>query len=93
MRTLAQEFRTVGVNEIEPHERNVNQGDLGAIYESIEHNGFFGALIVQASTGKILCGTHRWKAAIEAGRLAYRAGRMPRRMGADPSSPLAGLIR
>src|SRR5213596_1306767 len=28
------------------------------------------------------------KAAIEAGRLAYRAGRMPRRMGADPSSPL-----
>src|SRR5947209_12996748 len=33
------------------------------------------------------------KAAIEAGRLAYRAGRMPRRMGADPSSPLTGLIR
>jgi thiazole synthase len=33
------------------------------------------------------------KAAVEAGRLAYRAGRMPRRMGADPSSPLGGLIR
>jgi len=33
------------------------------------------------------------KHAIEAGRLAYRAGRMPRRMGADPSSPLGGLIR
>ena len=33
------------------------------------------------------------KAAVEAGRLAYRAGRMPRRMGADPSSPLTGLIR
>jgi thiazole synthase len=33
------------------------------------------------------------KAAIEAGRLAFRAGRMPRRMGADPSSPLTGLIR
>jgi thiazole synthase len=33
------------------------------------------------------------KAAVEAGRLAFRAGRMPRRMGADPSSPLAGLIR
>src|SRR5882757_1055429 len=32
------------------------------------------------------------KAAIEAGRLAFRAGRMPRRMGADPSSPLTGLI-
>ena len=33
------------------------------------------------------------KAAIEAGRHAFLAGRMPRRMGADPSSPLAGLIR
>jgi thiazole synthase len=33
------------------------------------------------------------KAAVEAGRLAYLAGRMPRRLGADPSSPLTGLIR
>ena len=33
------------------------------------------------------------KAAVQAGRLAHLAGRMPRRMGADPSSPLAGLIR
>ena len=32
------------------------------------------------------------KAAIEAGRDAYLAGRMPRRLSADPSSPLAGLI-
>ena len=32
------------------------------------------------------------KAAVEAGRLAYLAGRMPKRMYADPSSPLAGLI-
>jgi thiazole synthase len=33
------------------------------------------------------------RAAVEAGRLCYLAGRMPRRMGADPSSPLTGLIR
>ncbi len=33
------------------------------------------------------------KAAVEAGRLSHLAGRMPRRMGADPSSPLTGLIR
>ncbi len=32
------------------------------------------------------------KAAVEAGRLAYLAGRMAKRMYADPSSPLAGLI-
>ncbi len=32
------------------------------------------------------------KLAVDSGRLAYRAGRMGRRMYADPSSPLAGLI-
>jgi thiazole synthase len=32
------------------------------------------------------------RSAVEAGRLAYRAGRMGRRRYADPSSPLAGLI-
>ncbi len=32
------------------------------------------------------------KAGVKAGRLAYLAGRMPKRMYADPSSPLAGLI-
>jgi thiazole synthase len=32
------------------------------------------------------------KHAVQAGRLAYLAGRMPRRKYADPSSPLAGLI-
>ena len=32
------------------------------------------------------------KAAVEGGRMAYLAGRMGRRMYADPSSPLAGLI-
>jgi len=32
------------------------------------------------------------KAAVEAGRLAYLAGRMGKRRYADPSSPLAGLI-
>jgi thiazole synthase len=32
------------------------------------------------------------KHAVMAGRDAYLAGRMPKRMYADPSSPLAGLI-
>ncbi|SEM45780.1 thiazole-phosphate synthase [Sphingomonas gellani] len=32
------------------------------------------------------------RAAVESGRLAYRAGRMAQRRYADPSSPLAGLI-
>jgi thiazole synthase len=32
------------------------------------------------------------KSAVEAGRAAYRAGRMAHRRYADPSSPLAGMI-
>ncbi|HEX5282310.1 MAG TPA: sulfur carrier protein ThiS [Micropepsaceae bacterium] len=32
------------------------------------------------------------KSAVEAGRFAYLAGRMPKKRYADPSSPLAGLI-
>ena len=35
---------------------------------------------------------HAMRAAIEAGRMSYRAGRMGMRRYADPSSPLAGLI-
>jgi thiazole synthase len=33
------------------------------------------------------------KHAVAAGRAAFLAGRMPRRLGAEPSSPLGGLIR
>ncbi len=35
---------------------------------------------------------HAINFAVQAGRLAYRAGRMPKKLYADPSSPLAGLI-
>ncbi len=35
---------------------------------------------------------HAMKLAVEAGRLAYFAGRMPKKLYADPSSPLGGLI-
>ena len=33
------------------------------------------------------------KLAIEAGRLAYLAGRMPKRLYASASSPLSGVVR
>lgn len=35
---------------------------------------------------------HAMKLSVEAGRAAYLAGRMPKKLYADPSSPLAGLI-
>lgn len=46
---------------------NPRQGDLGAIYTSIDQNGFYGALVVQASSGFILAGNHRYDAALHAG--------------------------
>ena len=57
----------VPVSDVSPHPRNVNRGDVGKISESIRHDGFFGSLIVQRSSGHILAGTHRWRAAREAG--------------------------
>ena len=51
------------------------------------------ALIAANEFHKVPTIAQAMKHAVQAGRLAYLAGRMPRRMGADPSSPLAGLIR
>ena len=45
-----------------------------------------------AEAGNPIAMAEAMKYAIRAGRLAYQAGRMPRKKYADPSSPLAGLI-
>jgi thiazole synthase len=45
-----------------------------------------------AEAGDPIAMAQAMKLAIEAGRLAYLAGRMPKKRYADPSSPLAGLI-
>jgi thiazole synthase len=46
--------------------------------------------IAEAKNPVMMAGAMRH--AVEAGRLAYLAGRMPKKRYADPSSPLAGLI-
>lgn len=46
--------------------------------------------IAEAKNPVLMAGA--MKHAVEAGRMAYLAGRMPRKRYADPSSPLAGLI-
>jgi len=45
-----------------------------------------------AEAGDPIAMARAMKLAIESGRLAYLAGRMPKKRYADPSSPLAGLI-
>lgn len=48
---------------IRPHPDNARRGNIDAIRQSIRANGFFGALVVQRSTGHILVGNHRFMAA------------------------------
>lgn len=55
------------VDALEYHPQNPNVGDGDAIRASIESNGFYGALVVQASTNYVLAGNHRLEAAIDAG--------------------------
>lgn len=55
------------VASLRKHESNKRQGDVGAIYTSIEANGFYGAVVVQASSARILAGNHRFDAALHAG--------------------------
>lgn len=66
-RLLPQRYEMRAVDSLQPHPQNANEGDVGAIVESIDENGFFGAVLVQASTGRILAGKHRWASAIERG--------------------------
>lgn len=62
-----QEYELVPIAAIQPHPRNVNVGNVAAIVESIRANQFFGACLVQRSSGNILAGKHRWLAAQECG--------------------------
>jgi hypothetical protein len=49
------------------HPDNPNQGDKEIIRTSIRANGFYGAVIVQKSTGLVLAGKHRTEVALEEG--------------------------
>lgn len=56
-------YELVRVDSVKPHPKNAKKGNVEVIRESIERNGFYGALVVQRKTGEILVGNHRWKAA------------------------------
>lgn len=53
----------VDIDEIQNHPRNVRQGDVGAISESLRDNGQYRPIVVQRSTGFVLAGNHTLKAA------------------------------
>jgi len=53
----------LSVAELHHHPKNARQGDIGAIVDSIETNGWYGELIVQEGTNVVVAGNHRLEAA------------------------------
>lgn len=53
-------YESVSIDSIKPHPLNPRRGKVDVIKTSIKVNGFYGAIIVQKSTGYILAGNHRW---------------------------------
>lgn len=57
----------VPLDQLTEHPSNPRRGNVQVIAESIEANGFYGAVIAQKSTGFVVAGNHRLKAAREQG--------------------------
>lgn len=51
------------ISQFKTHPRNVRQGDVGAITESLKAHGQYRAIVVQKSTGYVLAGNHTLMAA------------------------------
>lgn len=62
-RFLAQTIDNVPIDSIEPHPDNPNEGDVGAISESVDalDGAFYNIVFVQKSSGRIIAGEHRWR--------------------------------
>jgi ParB-like chromosome segregation protein Spo0J len=63
MKIINEALESVAVGRLKPHPNNPRQGDVGAIHQSIEANGFYGAVVAQKATGHVLAGNHRLIAA------------------------------
>lgn len=55
------------VDALTEHPENPRRGDASVIAESIDANGFYGAVLVQSSTGHVIAGNSRLRAARERG--------------------------
>lgn len=57
----------VPIEQVQQHPENPNTGDVDVIAESILSHGFYNPVLVQASTGFILAGNHRYAALLSLG--------------------------
>jgi hypothetical protein len=60
---INESIETVALSKLREHPANPRQGDVGAVSQSIDASGFFGVVVAQRSTGYVLAGNHRLKAA------------------------------
>lgn len=56
---LNQTYQMTPTKDLTPYPGNPRLGNIGVINDSVETNGFYGALVVQRSTGYVLVGNHR----------------------------------
>lgn len=68
MDVLEQEYRSaIPVGDLTEHPDNPRRGDDASVAESIEATGFYGAIIVQKSSGRVLAGNTRYRSMVAAG--------------------------
>lgn len=66
-KTINTAIEDVPLSRLKFHPRNANQGDFGAIQQSVEANGFYGTVVANKRTGHILAGNHRFAVARQLG--------------------------
>lgn len=64
---LKQTMKVVPIASLVAHPENARIGNVQRIKDSIRRNGFYGAVVVQTATNRILVGNHRVAAARELG--------------------------
>lgn len=57
----------VPIDQVNPYENNANNGDVEIVRDSIEVNGFYGAVIAQKGTGTLIAGHTRYEALLSLG--------------------------
>lgn len=57
----------VPISEVMPYENNANNGDVDIVRDSIQTNGFYGAIIAQKGFGTIIAGHTRYEALLSLG--------------------------
>jgi len=57
----------IPLGDLREHPANPNSGDVGAVCESLDAHGFYGAVLVQESTGIVFAGNTRLRSARDKG--------------------------